>query len=713
LSYAPARVRFRAPWIAFLLVPLIALAGLLVPASAANAAAGDIAGATLSWGFKASFRSYLTGPIAHGHVTGTGVDTATPYGWTGGSGTSASNVVAYPGTLQFQGHQGMVSGDPTAYALDVTLTDVRVKVTSTTAAELQADVVSRDMSTGALISYPDTVIANLNLAGATNASTATTVAYTGVPAALTAAGVPAFANFYAAGSALDPVSFSWPVEQAPARTLATTVTSASQAGGLGIGVTGSAFAGITAAYVSIIEKGSAYTYIGDAQQVAIVDGAFSQPLVAPTAKLDPAKQYEVIAWQTRTNPSASTIYARADIAVTADQWKAVFPPVPTIITNVTAASAADGLSVAVAASGFDGIAASYVSIIEKGSADAFVGAAKRMTIVDGAFTAALTAPTASLDKAKQYEVIAWKTQTNPSAATIYARADITITTEQWNAIFPPPVPTLVTAVTSATAAGGLEVSVDGTVFDGITASYISIIEKGTAYTYIGAAKRLTILDGAFAASLTAPTASLDTAKQYEVIAWKTQTNPSAETIYARADITITTEQWNAIFPPAVPAIDVSVTGVSKADGVALRVTGSGFGTTVAAYAAVIEKGAEAGVGQSSGTIGAPVALTIADGAFTVTFGAPTAQLDKAKQYEVIVWKTRSNPNASTIYDRADIAITPAQWDVLFPPVVVTPETPAPGAGSLTWGIKGSFRSYVTGPIAHGSITTSGVASRSS
>ena len=44
LSYAPDRVRFRAPWIAFLLVPLLALAGVLVPTAVASAATGDVSG---------------------------------------------------------------------------------------------------------------------------------------------------------------------------------------------------------------------------------------------------------------------------------------------------------------------------------------------------------------------------------------------------------------------------------------------------------------------------------------------------------------------------------------------------------------------------------------------------------------------------------------------------------------------------------------------
>lgn len=213
MSYAPARARSRAPWTAFLLVPLLALAGVLVPATTATAAPGDVAGATLQWGVKQTFRSYVTGPIGGGQVTADGVSTATPYGWSGGAGRVADGVgtVGYPGTLRFQGHADADG----VYALDVQLGDVRVNVASATAATLQADVVSRDMATGELVSYPDIALANLDLGAVTASSTTTTIAYEGVPATLTAAGAPAFAGFYAEGTALDPVSFSWPVEQAP------------------------------------------------------------------------------------------------------------------------------------------------------------------------------------------------------------------------------------------------------------------------------------------------------------------------------------------------------------------------------------------------------------------------------------------------------------------------------------------------------------------
>src|SRR5690606_27839518 len=122
---------------------------------------------------------------------------------------------------------------------------------------------------------------------------------------------------------------------------------------------------------------------------------------------------------------------------------------------------------------FAGIGATYLSIVEKGTDTGFVGAPAQVTgIVDGAFTRPLTAPAASLDASKQYDVIAWKTRSNPSSATIYARSTISITPEQWNAIFPPPVPTLTPAVTSADASDGLVVTVNAAGFDDIAASYL-------------------------------------------------------------------------------------------------------------------------------------------------------------------------------------------------------------------------------------------------
>ena len=196
--------------------PLAAvLAALLVFApAAAHAAPGDVTGATLQWGFKASFRSYIAGPIAHGSWTLTGgITDATPFTWS--AGTGSATAVGYPGSIRFQGHEAM--GVPAgSYALDLTLSDVRVVKASDAAATIVADIRSNSLSDPTtFVTSPDVNFAAVNLAGGTNASTATTVSFMGAPATLTEAGAEAFSGFYSAGAELDPVSFSWPVEQAP------------------------------------------------------------------------------------------------------------------------------------------------------------------------------------------------------------------------------------------------------------------------------------------------------------------------------------------------------------------------------------------------------------------------------------------------------------------------------------------------------------------
>lgn len=196
---------------------LLALTGVSLTAVPATAAAGDVAGATLQWGVKSSFRGYLVGPIAHGHWTATGVSEATPFGWSGGSGTApgGTGTVGYPGSLRFQGHQGHgVAADE--YALDLTFSDVKVRITGATTAELVLDARSRGLADPTtFVELNDTVFATLDLAGGFDVSANGVVAWNTVPAVLTADGATAFGGFYAAGTVLDPASFSWPVEAAP------------------------------------------------------------------------------------------------------------------------------------------------------------------------------------------------------------------------------------------------------------------------------------------------------------------------------------------------------------------------------------------------------------------------------------------------------------------------------------------------------------------
>lgn len=193
---------------------VLVAAVLVFAPTAAQAAPGDVAGATLQWGVKSSFRSYIAGPIAHGSWTvAGGVTDATPFTWSAGTGSATS--VGYPGSIQFRGHEGL--GVPAgSYALDFTLSNVRVVVDSATAATVVVDVRSNSLSDPAnFITSRAVPFAAVDLAGGTNSSTPGAVAFSNAPATLTAAGATAFSGFYGEGAELDPVSFSWPVEAAP------------------------------------------------------------------------------------------------------------------------------------------------------------------------------------------------------------------------------------------------------------------------------------------------------------------------------------------------------------------------------------------------------------------------------------------------------------------------------------------------------------------
>ncbi|MGO1873988.1 MAG: HtaA domain-containing protein [Canibacter sp.] len=78
-------------------------------------------GATLNWGVKQSFRNYLNMPFAGGNVEVIGgVSDATPYVWSGGTGSVSDDATAtsWRGGVHFTGHDG---------ALDLKFTNPTVK----------------------------------------------------------------------------------------------------------------------------------------------------------------------------------------------------------------------------------------------------------------------------------------------------------------------------------------------------------------------------------------------------------------------------------------------------------------------------------------------------------------------------------------------------------------------------------------------------------
>lgn len=167
--------------------------------------------------------------------------------------------------------------------------------------------------------------------------------------------------------------------------------------------------------------------------------------------------------------------------------------------------------------------------------------------------------------------------------------------------------------------------------------------------------------------------------------------------------------------PSKPAVKVAAVSVDGQQGLKVDVNATGLPGNI--YAALIERGTAGSLDRDSMDKLPAFAVpfpTVTDGVANFTLTAPMTKLDRKKQYEVLVWRQHSVPDATTTYGQADVAVTEAQWDELQgikPPVVVPPTKPQPtlpGAGSLTWGISSSFANYVTGTIAKGSISTHGV-----
>jgi hypothetical protein len=182
---------------------LVATLGLLAGPFVGTAQAATVSGGHLDWGVKQSFRNYIAGPIAHGTITASEGATKNADGTfrfptaTGSVDADADTAaLTFTGKVEFTGHDGL---------LYMTIEDIRVTLTGS-GGTLVADVVSKSLSSGQLTTYDDVEFATLADTDLTAA--AGTVTGAGIGATLTAAGSPAFAGFYPAGTALDPVSFA-------------------------------------------------------------------------------------------------------------------------------------------------------------------------------------------------------------------------------------------------------------------------------------------------------------------------------------------------------------------------------------------------------------------------------------------------------------------------------------------------------------------------
>ena len=159
-----------------------------------------------NWGVKQSFRNYVTGPSAMGSYEASQGATKAADGtidWTPASGSvgpKATTVdIGFGGLVHFTGHQGQ---------LDVKISDIRLQMNGETGI-LYVDAESKSLQSGEVQTFEDVDFANVSAAGVPAPTDSTDSLLWGpLPMTLSENGVAAFAGFYDAGTALDPISFS-------------------------------------------------------------------------------------------------------------------------------------------------------------------------------------------------------------------------------------------------------------------------------------------------------------------------------------------------------------------------------------------------------------------------------------------------------------------------------------------------------------------------
>ncbi|NNN36011.1 HtaA domain-containing protein [Streptomyces sp. S3(2020)] len=196
----------------------LAVLGALLPAGSAHAASRTVQGGRLDWGIKASFQSYVTGPIAKGSYSLTGGAATVGSGAfrfhsaTGSyDGDTGAFSAAFSGGVHFLGHRT----DAGSYQLDLTISRPTVRITGSSGT-LYVDVTSKAKDTGTVTTSSQVPFASLSLGGIDMRGGGTAVVLNDLPATLTSQGAKSFAGYYTAGTALDPVSLSADVQAAKA-----------------------------------------------------------------------------------------------------------------------------------------------------------------------------------------------------------------------------------------------------------------------------------------------------------------------------------------------------------------------------------------------------------------------------------------------------------------------------------------------------------------
>ncbi len=292
----------------------------------------------------------------------------------------------------------------------------------------------------------------------------------------------------------------------------------------------------------------------------------------------------------------------------------------------------------------------------------------------------------SLDRTKQYEVLLWKQGEAPADPdNIYARVDLAVNTAQWDQLFG-------TAATPITEVGRLDW--------GVLERFRNYVEGPIAHG------KIAVVKPASAA------ASKDSYSFPQVPGGKWNTTSEKGSVAYGGALRFTGHDGVLDLTLANPIVTVrSATEAELSVSYRSSDMGTGAWTEKRAVIAKINLSAAVRAERPSGAVrwtNAPATLTAGGVEVFQDFYAAGQQLDPLSFTVGADSKTakpvdppKTNPTETKPKPK------PVQPKPLPP---ATTGTGAQAAGSLSWGISSAFASYVTGPIAKGEISTSGVGS---
>ncbi|MDO5750537.1 MAG: HtaA domain-containing protein [Rothia sp. (in: high G+C Gram-positive bacteria)] len=170
-----------------------------------GASDGKVTAATLGWGVRSSFRSYIRG-LAKGSWELNGVTYSdNAFNWSNGTGTYANGKgsISFSGTVHFTGHNGV---------LDTTLSNPRLEINGSTGT-LYLTVKSNSMD-GKPVNYGEVAFATVDTSGVQLSNG--TLSLSGAAVNISETGSKAMADFYEPGKDMDPLSLSASVSSSSA-----------------------------------------------------------------------------------------------------------------------------------------------------------------------------------------------------------------------------------------------------------------------------------------------------------------------------------------------------------------------------------------------------------------------------------------------------------------------------------------------------------------